>query len=426
MASFLFYQVKVAVLLALLFIFYSAAFQHWTLHRFCRGYLLGCLLVSLLLPLCRVTFHYTMPLSAVTQVSDLVPTTMAAVPLLEGIASEQTPLWVWPAFFFYLTVVVIMLARLLKATKQVVQLIRSGEQIPSADGVNLIVVDADITSCSWLNYILLPRDEYGAGRQEILAHERAHIARHHSLDLLLLDLFAAMQWFNPFVWKLRKALLAVHEYQADEAVLKQGTDPKTYQLLILSTVERFNGLRVANSFGASLLKSRIRMMDSPRTPRRKAWKVLSIAPLLFIAVLSNANISHQIAEHPLLLLDRESISLEALLAKQGETTEAAILSPTDMARIFGNPVPSGIVSFNTTVKDSPFKLVPGMNINDPEAFPLLIVNGVDFPYLRRNEFFSDRWNMKWFAFLHAEDAVPIYGEKAHNGALIVNVSLNTL
>ena len=50
MASFLFYQVKVAVLLALLFIFYSAAFRHWTLHRFCRGYLLGCLLVSLLLP----------------------------------------------------------------------------------------------------------------------------------------------------------------------------------------------------------------------------------------------------------------------------------------------------------------------------------------------------------------------------------------
>ena len=374
-----------------------------------------------------------MPLSAVTQVSDLVPTTMAAVPLLEGIASEQTPLWVWPAFFFYLTIVVIMLARLLKATKQVVQLIRSGEQIPSADGVNLIVVDADITSCSWLNYILLPRDEYGAGRQEILAHERAHIARHHSLDLLLLDLFAAMQWFNPFVWKLRKALLAVHEYQADDAVLKQGTNPKTYQLLILSTVERFNGLRVANSFGASLLKSRIRMMDSPRTPRRKAWKVLSIAPLLFIAVLSNANISHQIAEHPLLLLDRESISLEALLAKQGETTEAAILSPTDMARIFGNPVPSGIVSFNTVetadragggVKGR-FQLLPGFNVDDPDAYPLLIVNGVDFPYWRRKEFLTDYWQWKWFAFLHAGEAVPIYGEKARNGAFIVNVELST-
>ena len=424
MAAFLVYQVKVAVLLALLYLFYKAAFRHWTLHRLSRVYLLGSLLVSILLPFCSITFHHTISLHEVTQVSDLVPTTTAAVPLLEDITRERTPLLVWPVFLLYVAGVVFMSARLLRATSQVVQLIRSGERVRTVEGVNLIVVDADIVSCSWMNHILLSRDDFNAGRREILAHERAHIALHHSLDLLLADLFTAMQWFNPFVWRLRKEIVTIHEYQADEAVLKQGTDTRAYQVLVLSKAAEAKRLQVADSFSASLLKSRIQMMDNPRTSRRKAWKALYVVPLLGIVLLANANVSYQLAGHPLLLLDRESVSLEALVAKQGETTEAAVFSPTDMARIFGNPVPGGIVSFNTTAANSPFRQVPGLNIDDPDAFPLLIVNGVDFPYWRRGEFLSDRWVLKWFAFLHAEEAVPLYGEKARNGAFIANVTLN--
>lgn len=423
MATFLIYQIKVALLLAVLYLFYKVVFQHWTLHRLSRGFLLGSMLVSLLLPFCCITFRRTISLSEVTQVSDLVPTTTAAMPLLEEIASKR-PSLLWPVFLLYVTGVVFMSARLLRATRQVIQLIRSGERVRTAEGVNLIVVDADIVSCSWMNHILLSRDDYNAGRQEILTHERAHINLHHSLDLLLADIFTAMQWFNPFVWRLRKEIVTIHEYQADEAVLKQGTDTRVYQMLILSKAAEAEGPQVADSFSASLLKSRIRMMDNPRTSLRKAWKTIYVVPLLGIALLANANVNYQVAGHPLLLLDRESVSLEALVAKQGVTTEEAVFSSTEMARIFGNPVPGGMVSFYTTATDSPFRLVPGMNISDPDDFPLLIVNGVEFPYWRRHEFFSDRWVMKWFAFLHAEEAVPIYGEKARNGAFIANVTFN--
>jgi hypothetical protein len=143
-------------------------------------------------------------------------------------------------------------------------------------------------------------------------------------------------------------------------------------------------------------------------------------------LLANARVSYQVEERPLLLFDRESISLDALVARQEEAGEATFFSPAELARIFGIPVPGGIISFNTTPADSPFRLVPGLNEDDPDDFPLLIVNGVDFPYWRRQEFFSDRWVMKWFAFLHAEEAVPIYGEKARNGAFIANVTLSFL
>lgn len=424
MAALLIYQIKVALMLALLYLFYKVVFRHWTLHRLSRGYLLGSLLISILFPFCSITFRQTIPLSEVTQVSDLVPTTTAAVPFLGEITSERTPLWIWLAFFLYASGVLVMLIRLFRATRQVVRLIRSGEQIRTENGIRLIVVDAGIVSCSWMNHILLSRDDFNAGRQEILTHEQAHIDLHHSLDLLLADLFTAMQWFNPFMGRLQKEIVTIHEYQADEAVLKHGTDTRTYQMLILSKAAEAEGLQVVDSFSASLLKSRIRMMDNPRTSRRKAWKALYVAPLLGIALLANASVSYQVAGHPLLLLDRESVSLEALVARQGETTEAAVFSPTEMACIFGNPVPGGVVSFNTTAADSPYRLVPGLNVYDSEDFPLLIVNGVEFPYWRRQEFFSDRWVIKWFAFLHAEEAVPIYGEKARNGAFIANVTFN--
>lgn len=426
MATFLIYQMKVALMLALLYLFYKVVFRQWTLHRLSRGYLLGSLLVSLLLPCCSLTFHHTIPPSEVTQVSDLVPTTMAAMPMLEEVTRETTPFLVWPVFLLYVAGVACMLLRLLKSSRQVMRLTRRGECLRMAEGIELIVVDADIVPCSWMNHILLSRVDYNAGRKEILAHEQAHIARHHSLDLLLFDLFAAMQWFNPFVRRLRKEIVTIHEYQADEDVLRQGTDAKDYQMLILSKVAETESLQLADSFSASLLKSRIRMMDSPRTSRRKAWRLLCIAPLLGIALLANARVSYQVEERPLLLFDRESISLDALVARQEEAGEATFFSPAELARIFGIPVPGGIISFNTTPADSPFRLVPGLNEDDPDDFPLLIVNGVDFPYWRRQEFFSDRWVMKWFAFLHAEEAVPIYGEKARNGAFIANVTLSFL
>ena len=165
MIAFLIYQVKVALLLALLYLFYKVVFRHWTLHRLSRGYLLGSVLLSLLLPLCSITFYHTMPLSEVTQVSDLVPTTTAAMPLLEEIAHDQTPRWIWPAFLLYASGVLLMLIRLLRATLQVVRLIRSGERIHTEGRIIIIVVDADIVSCSWMNHILLSREDYNAGRR---------------------------------------------------------------------------------------------------------------------------------------------------------------------------------------------------------------------------------------------------------------------
>lgn len=61
----------------------------------------------------------------------------------------------------------------------------------------------------------------------------AHIHHRHSWDLLLTEACAWLQWFNPAIWLLKQELQNIHEYEADEEVLRQGINAKEYQMLLI-------------------------------------------------------------------------------------------------------------------------------------------------------------------------------------------------
>lgn len=86
---------------------------------------------------------------------------------------------------------------------------------------------------SWMKYVVMSEEDYACGGGTILVHEQAHQRLGHSWDLLLVDLLGCLQWFNPAMWLLRVELRAVHEYEADEQVLRCGVDAKDYQMLLI-------------------------------------------------------------------------------------------------------------------------------------------------------------------------------------------------
>ena len=96
----------------------------------------------------------------------------------------------------------------------------------------LHIVEHDLPSFSFMNHVVISRSDYD-GHPEILTHECAHAGHHHSADMLFMSLVCALQWFNPLVWMMRSELRMMHEYEADEAVLKQGVDATQYQLLLV-------------------------------------------------------------------------------------------------------------------------------------------------------------------------------------------------
>ena len=62
--------------------------------------------------------------------------------------------------------------------------------------------------------------------RQIVAHETAHIHFHHSRDIALICALQTLFWWNPFVWLWRRSLREVHEFQADDFVLNNGSDAR--------------------------------------------------------------------------------------------------------------------------------------------------------------------------------------------------------
>ena len=116
-------------------------------------------------------------------------------------------------------------------------------------------------------------------RRTILVHEQAHQRLGHSWDLLLVDLLGCLQWFNPAMWLLRVELRAVHEYEADEQVLRCGVDAKDYQMLLIKKAVGGRWYSIANSLNHSNLKNRITMMLRKRSSRWARAKALYVLRL---------------------------------------------------------------------------------------------------------------------------------------------------
>lgn len=285
MIEFLVYDAKVAVLVAVFYLFYRLLLAHETLHRLNRLVLLGTAVVSMVLPLCVITVHRTVlvPVTSMeTEETALAPSTMVA-----GEAAAEP---VWPTVLgvvFFLGVALVLLKTILSVVKVCI-LIHKSELHPQPDGITLAVCSQDLAPFSWMHYIVLSRRDYDSPDAAILAHERAHIRLKHSWDVMLVDLLTAWQWFNPAMWQLRADLRSIHEFEADAAVLSQGIDARQYQYLLIRKAMATGGYSVVNSIGHSTLKKRINMMLKHKSNTYSALKVLYVIPLVMAALAVNA------------------------------------------------------------------------------------------------------------------------------------------
>ena len=130
--------------------------------------------------------------------------------------------------------------------------------------------------------------DYELHRQSILTHEQEHIRLGHTYDLLLLEAMRIFQWFNPFIWLLGHDLRAIHEYEADEAVINQGIDAKQYQQLLVLKAMGNRLQPFANTIGRGSLKQRIIMMYQKKSNRWKMLKALFVIPTMGFALYAFA------------------------------------------------------------------------------------------------------------------------------------------
>ena len=283
MMEFLIYDLKVAVLVAVFYMFYRLLLSHETFHRVNRMVLLGTAVASFVLPLCVITLHKTVVVSGGSGV-----VTFDGLGVAE-LAEPQTPLWQTLAVAAFFAGLAVTLGHTLVGILKVWRLISRSERHAQTDGTVLCVTDSDVSPFSFCRYIVLSRSDYEAQDASVLAHERGHISQHHSLDVLLVDTLTALQWFNPAMWMLRSDLRAIHEYEADAAVLSQGINMRQYQYLLIQKAVAACGYSVANGITHSTLKNRIHMMLTNKKTNRASWlKLLALLPIVGAALALNA------------------------------------------------------------------------------------------------------------------------------------------
>ena len=282
MFDFLIYLAQSSLCLAALYLIYKVAMSHETLHVFNRVILLGSVILSALLPLCRVKVvkeYDVAPSVASIEVDDMV-----LVENVPELGIDFVSLFKDIAVAAFVIGVAFMLVRLAVGIYSVWRLIHSGRMSVIEEDVTLTVVSKLSTPFSWFGHIVASEEDMKVYRDMILSHELAHIRLRHSWDVMFVDLALCLWWFNPAMWLLRRELQSLHEYQADDAVLNEGVDAKNYQMLLIKRAAGARLHSVANCLNHSNLKNRITMMCKKNSSRWSAAKALLVLPVVAISL----------------------------------------------------------------------------------------------------------------------------------------------
>ena len=300
MSAFLIYAIKSAILLTLLFVPGIFLMFKEKMFRFNRMTLLAILVLSLVLPLCNIS-RLSMDRMPAVQAIELgliqagIPVEQTdSLPLSEGWGGSFP--WFYVVSILYGIGVMTILCIRLREVLSMGRIIRRGSiWAKDDDGIRIYCHAENVAPFSWLRNIVISEADYKENRREIILHEKAHILYHHSADILLLTLVEAVQWWNPFVYLLGLYLRDVHEYEADDYVLRHGISCHSYSELVIRKAVGANSYTFANNFNHSLTKKRISMMLKTKPKRSKRSWVLYVLPMIALALSAFATPEFQTA-----------------------------------------------------------------------------------------------------------------------------------
>lgn len=307
------YIIKSALVLAMLYVCIMPLLEKETFHRLNRIIILGCLILSFIVPFIHFTSGTNPTVNMLRQAVQL-PEIM-----IDGNGSEQS---IWNLadimICIYIIGVVAIFTMTVVQTASLILRLRKCEQIADNRGNTIVLTDYTISPFCFFHYIVMSRDDYANNRGFILTHEQEHIRLRHYIDLIILQVATIIQWSNPFVWLIGKNLKAIHEFEVDEAVLNKGIDATQYQqfLVIKAVGNRLQPF--ANNLNKESLKRRIIMMNQKKSNRWMMLKALFVIPVATLAVSVFANTSDMSSMAKAANTTANSISTTNMQTKQSD------------------------------------------------------------------------------------------------------------
>ncbi len=276
MTSFVNYLLESGTSLSLFALVYLLFLRRDTFFNVNRWFLLVAICFSAVLPLLHIPI-YT-PQSTVLAEVTVTPyvNLLNAVTIYGATFShgaERFVLTYSMLGYVYLIGVLFLAIKLFIQIFQILRLISRNKVIVEGK-IKLVILDREISPFSFLNYIFVSKNLQSTnGWEKMLEHEKQHVKQGHTFDVLVLEVVAVFQWFNPFFWLFRRALRENHEFLADQAVISKGTSPSWYKQILINQYVG-DQIVLANNFNYSLIKTRIKMMSKIKSRKIASVKVL--------------------------------------------------------------------------------------------------------------------------------------------------------
>ncbi|MCI6802359.1 MAG: energy transducer TonB [Prevotellaceae bacterium] len=399
------YVIKAAITLALLYSCFFLFLSKETFHRFNRCMLVGIMLVSLVMPMFHFTTEHPTTLNEeVYQMQNYIQHDTAPI-----IVTAQQPrgiTWIQALTWIYMAGVVLMLILTLVQATSLIRFMSSGVRHTDSQGNTVILHNNDVPPFSIFRYIVMSVKDYESCRQYILTHEQEHIRLGHTYDLLLLQGMKTLMWFNPFIWFLSRDLKAVHEYEADQAVINQGIDAKSYQQLLVMKVVGNRLQPFTNNLNHGSLKKRIIMMYQKPSNR---WLMLKALCAIPVAALTINTFATPIETDP---VEDMVKTLETTNVPAFNEVKEALPSPKT-AEEASEEKPFAITTDSNNIDDNPLILINGHEVKIPAN-----IKTIDGETLGKM-LHINKEDIASVTVLKNGAATAIYGEKAKNGVISI-------
>jgi len=401
MEPFTLYLLKANGVFVLLFAFYLLFLHRDTFYKAKRGYLLGIIMASVLLPLLH-------PAELIPQKESVQYVILLVGDSLNNLARPET-FSLSTMQLIDLLLCVGIAGSLLLLLFRYVQLwwvIRRCRMV--CYGNQEVYVPAkELNPFSYQGRIYLNPELYTEEElAKIIRHEQAHIDQKHGIDLMLVAFFQSLVWMNPLYYWFARSVRENIEFLADQQVLRSGQDPKAYQYALLKVAQN-SSLPLTQHFSISHLKKRIIMMNKKRTHSLWTSKYLLVVPLL-ITTLLVVNAKE--------LKDAWSNADFAIIAQNeadDQTNKASKKSVDDIV----------VVGYKSDDARTPVSVLSIDTISirqangDPTKQPLYIVDGKQVTTIQNLA--PDQ--IESMEVLKDENAVKIYGKKGENGVILITM-----
>lgn len=299
MKSLLQYLLVCNIGLCFFMIVYWIGLRNENQFAFNRAYLLLAIISSFVFPFFQ--FSIATPIQVIPQVDEIIPTQWLPGLIISDQSSENIGVVSLGISTFEVIYCAGVLLALILLLYRIFSLFHFFSKQSAYVWRNFKVIESDqpLPTFSFFHYIFIGQAQHYSPQEKevILQHESTHAQYGHTIDILLVNTAGVVCWFNPVMFLYKKALVQLHEFEADARSV-ENTDVEQYCSLLAKVALQSAQFPIANHFHNSLTIKRISMMKTlkRKIPVGKVIYMLAVIPIFLLAIACQDQVKESVAD----------------------------------------------------------------------------------------------------------------------------------